>query len=36
MDYHCLPNPDRMTLADIVFFYEGRRASLQAATKPSN
>ncbi len=34
MDYSCLPNPARMTLADIVFFYDGRRGALRNATKP--
>jgi hypothetical protein len=33
-DYHVLPDPDRMTLDDIVLYYDGGRASLHRATKP--
>ncbi len=35
-DFSVLPNPDKLTLADIVRYYNMLRPSLRAATKPSD
>lgn len=33
-DYHSLPDPRTLELYEIEFYYNGRRKSLQEATKP--
>ena len=33
-EYACLPDPKRMPLGHIVYFYDGIRGTLKAATKP--
>lgn len=33
-DYPGLPDPRTLTMSEIRFFYEGRRASLKKATAP--
>lgn len=34
-DYATLPDPRTLTVEEIVFFYEGRRAGLKRHTKPN-
>jgi hypothetical protein len=36
IDYSALPDPRSLTVDEIIFFYDGLRATLRKATKPKS